>query len=135
MSSNTEIIKNRATAFRLVYVQLIVAVVVVLLSHVYSGLVMSYSASLGSAAYILPNIYFVRCVFRKAESQSPQSMVNWLYLGEALKIFLTIGLFAMCFALVKPLHVPAVFAAYVVVMVVNLVGMALVKGDFEKNTE
>lgn len=92
---------------------------------------MSYSALLGSAVYILPNIYFVKCVFRKAESQTPQSMMNWFYIGEALKIFLTVGLFAMCFALVKPLYVPAVFVAYVVMMVVNLVGMALVKGDFE----
>jgi len=88
---------------------------------------MSYSALLGGAVYVLPNFYFVRCAFRKAESQTPQSMMNWFYLGEVLKIFLTIALFAMCFALVKPLHVPALFAAYVVMMVVNLTGMALVK--------
>jgi len=93
---------------------------------------MSYSALLGSAVYIFPNIYFVRCAFRKAESQTPQTMMNWFYLGEALKILLTIVLFAMCFALVKPLHVPVLFASYIVMMVVNLVGMALVKGDFEE---
>jgi ATP synthase protein I len=93
---------------------------------------MSYSALLGSMVYILPNFYFVRCAFRKAESQTPQSMMNWFYLGEVLKIFMTIGLFAMCFAWVRPLYVPAVFAAYIVMMVVNLAGMALVKGNIEE---
>ena len=103
-----------------------------LLTYTYSGLVSAYSVLLGGVVYILPNISLVRCAFRKVESQTSQSMMNWFYLGEVLKILLTIGLFAMCFALVKPLHVPAVFAAYIVMMVVNLAGMALVKGNIEE---
>lgn len=104
-----------------------ITAVIALLSYAYSGLVMAYSVSLGSAVYILPNSYFVRCAFRKGNSQTPQSMMNWFYIGEALKLLLTIILFAICFALIKPINVAALFAAYVFMMVLNLVGMALVK--------
>lgn len=122
-----EIARNRAAAFGLVYVQLIVTVVMVFPAYIFGGLEVTYSALLGSSVYVLPNIYFIRCAFRKAESQTPQLMMNWFYFGEILKILLTIGLFAMCFALVKPLHVPAVFIAYIVMMVVNLTGMSMIK--------
>ena len=132
MSSNKEITKNRTAAFRLVYVQLIVTVVIALLSYTYSGLVSAYSVLLGSVVYILPNIYFVRCAFRKVESQTPQSMMSWFYIGEAVKILLTVALFAICFALVKPLNVALLFAAYIVMMIVNLAGMALIKGNIEE---
>ncbi len=132
MSGNREIIKNRTTAFRLVYVQLVITVVIALLSYTYSGLVSAYSVLLGSVVYILPNIYFVRCAFRKVESQTPQSMMSWFYIGEAVKILLTVALFAICFALVKPLNVALLFAAYIVMMIVNLAGMALIKGNIEE---
>ena len=132
MSGNREIIKNRTAAFRLVYVLLIITVVIALLSYIYSGLVSAYSVLLGGAVYILPNIYFIRCAFRKVESQTPQSMMSWFYIGEAVKILLTVALFAICFALVKPLNVALLFAAYIVMMVVNLAGMALIKGNIEE---
>ena len=105
---------------------------IALLSYIYSGLVSAYSVLLGGAICILPNIYFVRCAFRKVESQTPQSMMSWFYIGEAVKILLTVALFAICFALVKPLNVALLFAAYIVMMVVNLAGMALIKGNIEE---
>jgi len=94
--------------------------------------VSAYSVLLGSVVYILPNVYFVRCAFRKVESQTPQSMMSWFYIGEAVKILLTVALFAICFALVKPLNVALLFAAYIVMMIVNLAGMALIKGNIEE---
>ncbi len=127
LSGCPEITGNRAAAFKVVYAQLAIMAMAVTLLYVHSGLVVSYSASLGSAVHILPNICFVRCVFRETESQTPQSMMVWFYLGEALKIVMTILLFALCFALVESLHTLFFFGAYIVTMAVNLVGMALVR--------
>jgi len=132
LSGYKEILKNRTAAFRLVYIQLIVTVVIALLSYAYSGLVMSYSVLLGAAVYILPNIYFVRFALKSEESQVPQSIINWLYLGEAQKFLLTIVMFAICFALVKPLHAVSFFAAYIVIMIVNLAGLAILSKNWKR---
>ena len=124
MSSNKEIIKSRAAAFRLVYVQLIVTVVIALLSYTFFGLVIAYSVLLGSVVYILPNIYFVRSALKSVESQTPQSILSRFYIGEGQKFLLTMVMFAICFALIKPLHAVAFFAAYMLIMIINLAGLA-----------
>ncbi len=125
MSGFKEITKNRPTAFRLVYVQLIIMVVIVLLSYTYSGLIMAYSVLSGSAIYILPNIYFVRSAFKSVGSQTPQSILSRFYIAEAQKFLLTIVMFAICFILIKPLHVVSFFAAYILIMIINLAGLVI----------
>ena len=120
-----EIIKNRAAAFRLVYVQLIITVVITLLSYAFSGLVMAYSVILGGAVYILPNIYFVRSALKSVGSETPQSILSRFYFGEGQKFLLAMAMFALCFALIKPLHVVSFFAAYILIMIINLAGLAI----------
>ncbi len=125
MSSNKEIIKNRTAAFRLVYVQLIITVVIALLSYTFCGLVIAYSVFSGSAVYILPNIYFVRSALKSVESQTPQSILSRFYIGEGQKFLLTMAMFAICFALIKPLHAVSFFAAYILIMIINLAGLVI----------
>lgn len=125
MSGNREIIRNRTAAFRLVYVQLIITIVIALLSYTFCGLVIAYSVLSGSTVYILPNIYFVRSALRSVESQTPQSILSRFYIGEGQKFLLTMAMFAICFALIKPLHAVSFFAAYVLIMVVNLAGLTI----------
>ena len=125
MSGHTEITRNRAAAFRLVYVQLVITVVIALLSYAYSGLVIAYSALLGSAVHILPNIYFVSSAFKRAKGETPQLILSRFYIAEAQKFLVTIAMFTICFALVKPLHIVAFFAAYILIMIVNLAGLAI----------
>lgn len=132
MAGTEELIKNRSTAVRLIYVQLIITFVIGLLSYAFCGLVIAYSVLLGSAIYILPNIYFVRNAFRAVKSQTPQSMMNRFYLGEAQKFLLTIAMFAICFALVKPLHAVSFFAAYILIMIINLTGLSILSRNWKK---
>ncbi len=124
-----EIIKNRAAAFRLVYVQLIITVVITLLSYAFSGLVMAYSVILGGAVYILPNIYFVRSALKSVGSETPQSILSRFYFGEGQKFLLAMAMFALCFTLIKPLHVVSFFAAYILIMIINLAGLAISSKD------
>jgi ATP synthase protein I len=125
LSSNKEITKNRTAAFRLVYVQLIVTVVIALLSYAYCGLIIAYSVFLGSIVYILPNIYFVRSALKYVESQTPQSILSRFYIGEGQKFLLAMAMFAICFALIKSLHAVSFFAAYILIMIINLAGLAI----------
>ncbi len=125
MAGTEEIIKNRSTAVRLVYVQLVISIVIALLSYAYSGLIIAYSVLLGGAVYILPNIYFVRSAFKSVESETPQSILSRFYIAEGQKFLLTIALFAICFVLIKPLHAISFFAAYILIMVINLAGLAI----------
>jgi len=125
LSGNKEITKNRTAAFRLVYVQLIVTVVIALLSYAFCGLIIAYSVFLGSIVYILPNIYFVRSALKYVESQTPQSILSRFYIGEGQKFLLAMAMFAICFALIKPLHAVSFFAAYILIMIINLAGLAI----------
>lgn len=125
MSGNREIIKNRTTAFRLVYVQLVITVVIALLSYAFCGLIIAYSVFLGSIVYILPNIYFVRSALKYVESQTPQSILSRFYIGEGQKFLLAMAMFAICFALIKSLHAVSFFAAYILIMIINLAGLAI----------
>ena len=120
-----EIIINRAAAFRLVYVQLIVMVVTALLSYVCGGLVIAYSVLLGCVVCVLPNIYFVRSTLKNVESETPQSILMRFYIGEGQKFLLTMAMFAICFVLIKPLHVVSFFAAYITIMIINLAGLVV----------
>ena len=132
MSGNREIIKNRTAAFRLVYVLLIITVVIALLSYIYSGLVPAYSVLLGGAVYILPNIYFVICVFRDMDQENPFAIARLFYYGETMKLLLTVMIFALCFVLVKPLHVVSLFATYILIMTVNMAGLASLSKNWKK---
>jgi len=125
LSGNREIIKNRTTAFRLVYVQLVITVVIALLSYAFCGLIIAYSVFLGSIVYILPNIYFVRSALKYVESQTPQSILSRFYIGEGQKFLLAMAMFAICFALIKSLHAVSFFAAYILIMIINLAGLAI----------
>lgn len=132
MSGNKDITINRTAAFKLVYVQLIFTVLLALLSYVYSGLVMAYSVLLGGVVYIVPNIYFVRSAFKSEKVETPQSILSRFYVAEAQKFLLTIVMFAICFALIKPLHAVAFFAAYVLIMVVNLAMLVNLSKNWKK---
>ena len=79
----------------------------------------------GSAVYILPNIYFVKSALRNVESQTPQSILSRFYIVEGQKILLTMAMFAICFAVIKPLHAVSFFAAYILIMIINLAGLVI----------
>ncbi len=132
MSGNREIIKNRTTAFRLGYVQLVITVVIALLSYIYSGFVSAYSVLLGGAVYILPNFYFVICVFRDMDQENPFAIARLFYYGETMKLLLTVVMFALCFALIKQLHAISLFATYILIMIVNMAGLAILSKNWKK---
>lgn len=116
---------NKTAAYKLLGIQLVISFVVALLLLFYSGVASAWSALMGGLIFILPNAYFTRSAFRGNERESPGFIVRWFYIGEAGKLVLTAVMFALCFVLVKSLQVQVLFMMYILMIIVNLIGLSL----------
>ena len=120
-----EITTIKAAAYKLLGIELVISVVTALLLLVFYGDVPAYSGFLGGLAFILPNAYFVQYAFREKGPETPHAIVIKFYVGEAGKFILTAVIFALCFVLVEPLNVIALFVMYVLMYIINLAGLGL----------
>lgn len=128
MPEQIDIIKNNKTAaYRYLAAEAAVAAVIAIILLFSVDTTAAYSAVLGGAVFIAPNWLFTGVVFRQTETDSARRILHRFFIGEALKIFVTIVLFAVCFILVKPLNVISLFATFLVMMVINIIGMASLK--------
>lgn len=129
----TDLSASKTAAFKLVGIQLVITILVALLIRILFSTVTAYSVLLGGVAYILPNAYLVRFAFRGSGQQTPHTILRWFYVGEAGKLVLTGVIFAICFALIKPLNVIALFATYILMIIVNLAGLEISSKGFSGN--
>lgn len=83
---------------RLLLVQLISLIIVALFAMMFVGFRGGYSAVFGGLVYILPNAFYAKKLFQYQGARAARQIVNSFYKGEALKISLSIGLFALVFA-------------------------------------
>lgn len=121
----TDLSANKTAAYKLVGIQFVITILIALPIFILFTTVAAYSVLLGGLAYILPNAYFVRFAFRGSGQQTPHAILRWFYIGEAGKLVLTGVIFAVCFALVKPLNVIAIFVTYILMIIVNLAGLEI----------
>lgn len=91
----------REQIYRVVFYQLIAAVVAVLVWYLVSGTVAAGSALSGGFIGVLASFFFARMVVRSRKSDEPRSILFQLYLGEGLKIVITVVLFAIVFILLR----------------------------------
>lgn len=94
----------------------------VLLGIVCAGLaifdvVLAYSALLGGAIWLMPNLYFARQAFRFRGARAAPHIARALYLGETGKFVLTVVAFGVVFAAIEPLNAPALWVAYIGMMI------------------
>ena len=78
----------------------------------------SASALLGGLVYIIPSAYFASKLFKYQGARAARQIVNSFYKGEAAKIFLSMLLFTLVFALcrVTPL---AFFTSYILLLMTH----------------
>lgn len=81
------------------------------------GFVAFYSALLGGLIYAIPNAYFTHRAFRHQGARQAPLVVNEIFRGEAIKLFLTAVFFAAVFLLIEPVHVPALLFTFAVTVV------------------
>ena len=118
--SKGEIVKNQQgmqSARRLLLIQFGVTVFIALVAVLVRNKTAAVSAVTGGLVCVLPNAYFVSKLFRHNGACAARQIVNGFYKGEALKLMLSVALFALVFKFlnVNPL---VFFVAYIAAQMV-----------------
>ncbi|MDH5617653.1 MAG: ATP synthase subunit I [Gammaproteobacteria bacterium] len=97
------------------------------------GKVAGYSAMLGSLTAVLPNAFLALRLMAPRRDPRAQSLMRAVWIGEVGKLALTVILFVLVFALVRPLSPAALFAGFIVTQMVVLSGL-LMRGPTDTET-
>jgi len=82
---------------RLLLIQLGITVFVAVITFMLAGYTAACSAILGGLVSTLPNAFFARKLFQYHGAQAARQIVNGFYKGEAMKIALSVAMFALVF--------------------------------------
>ena len=98
------------------------------------GVVAGYSTLLGSLACLVPNAFLgLRLIITRNE-EGAKAILRAAWIGELGKLALTVLLFSLVFALVRPLNAAALFAGFIATQLVTFAGF-LMRSDTETDTE
>ena len=93
------------------------------------GQVAGISALLGSATCILPNAFLALRLAAPRRSPGARDLVRAAYIGEIGKLAITVLMFSIIFAAVRPLSVPALFAGFIAAQLMTFAGLLLRDGQ------
>jgi len=77
---------------------------------IWKGIEASLSTLMGGMIAIIPGLFFIRLFFKYQGAQQAKKIVTHFYLGEGLKLFLSLLLFTLAFQWSKLCPVPLLFA-------------------------
>ena len=120
--------RNKRAAYKVLCVIAVIVSAIALVLFLAIGPVAAYSALLGGIACLLPNLLFARFAFRYSAADSADLVMRWFYIGEAVKIIVTVLIFALTLLKLEEVNLAAMFLTYVVALVMNIHGLALVMG-------
>jgi ATP synthase protein I len=92
---------------------------------IFFGYVAAYSALLGCVVSALPNVFLALRLGVQRRDYGAKSLVRAAYIGELGKLALTVLLFSIVFAAVRPLAAAPFFATFVVTALAPMVGLLL----------
>ncbi|MCL1143831.1 ATP synthase subunit I [Shewanella gaetbuli] len=93
--------RGRASAYKIVMLQAAIVGGTSILLFVMWGVQYGLSALAGGLIAVLPNFVFATLAFSHAGASASGKVVKSLFLGEAVKLLLTIVLFAIALGLLK----------------------------------
>ena len=109
--ASVDFLSARRLAFRIVLYQagatLLMAAVFLLLSGFRGG----YSALLGGTIGVVASLYMAAWFFRGGESATPRQIMRSIYIGEFVKLVVTVAMFVAVFVWVTIAALP-LFAGY-----------------------
>lgn len=111
----------RPPVHRITLAQLAILVLVCLPLLAYDT-VIAWSLAAGGLIAIIPQAYFAHLAFRWQGAKSARAMARSSYAGEIGKFLLSVAGFAVVFATVRPIHGPSVFAGFLVMLAIQIVG-------------
>ena len=104
------------------------AVLAAVLWGVY-GQVAGVSALLGSATCILPNAFLALRLAAPRRTPGAKELVRAAYIGEVGKLAITVLMFSIIFAAVRPLSAPALFAGFIAAQLMTFAGLLVRDGQ------
>ena len=120
--------KNRFAAYKMLAIQSLITLVVAAAMYGAGEGITARSIAVGAFAFIVPNAYFAKYALRHSAADSAQLAMRWFYVGEAIKVFVTALMFAMTFLWADEVNVAALFIAYIVMLIINLLGNSILMG-------
>jgi len=126
-------IHSQATRKKIFHIYLIQTIVVVVVSALLllHSTVVAYSALLGAALYLIPNLYFAHRAL-KSNGQSARRALAEIYVSEIWKMGISILAFATVFILVKPLSPFSLFSTFILMHVSGLIAQVKLNNRFLK---
>jgi ATP synthase protein I len=100
------------------------AILTVVLWGIY-GPVAGYSALLGSLTCVIPNAFLALRLAAPRFDTGAKELVRAAYIGEFVKLGITVAMFASVFAWVRPLAVAALFAGFIATQLMIFAGLLL----------
>ena len=111
----------RPPVHRITLAQLATLTLLCLLSWAYDQVV-AWSLAAGGLIAIVPQAYFARLAFRWRGAKSARAVARSSYAGEIGKFLLSVAGFAVVFATVRPISGLAVFAGYLAMLAIQIIG-------------
>ena len=84
--------------------------------------VLTWSLAAGGLIAIVPQAYFAHLAFRWRGAKSARAVARSSYAGEIGKFLLSVAGFAVVFATVRPISGLAVFAGYLAMLAIQIIG-------------
>lgn len=110
--SNVLARRGRTHAYKIVMSQAVVVISISVILFALWGWNIGSSALVGGLIVVIPNFVFATLAFSYAGASASKKVVTTFFLGEAVKLLLTIVLFALALALLD-VHFLALLATYV----------------------
>jgi len=98
------------------------------------GEVAGTSALLGSLTCVLPNAFLALRLAVPRADPGARDLIRAAYIGEAGKLAITVLMFSIVFAAVRPLSAPALFAGFIAAQLMTFAGL-LMRDDRNTETE
>ena len=98
------------------------------------GQVAGTSALLGSMTCVIPNAFLALRLAVPRFDPGAKDLIRAAYIGELGKLAITVLMFSIIFAAVRPLSVPALFAGFIAAQLMTFAGL-LMRDDRNTETE
>ena len=87
-----------------------------------------YSALLGSLTCVIPNAFLALRLVVPRRDPGAGALIRAAYIGELGKLALTVLMFSIVFAMVRPLSAAALFAGFIAAQLMTIAGLLLRDG-------
>ena len=119
---------------KVLVLQLGIGVVLAAVFWGFDGHVAGYSALLGSLTCVIPNSFLALRLALARRDSGGKALMRAAWIGELGKLALTVLMFSVVFALVRPISGVALFAGFIAAQLMTFAGLLGGKRDKEETT-